>query len=385
MTDESSTAFLSGQGVPVELPQIEAKLAELWGPAAVREGGPDVENPALTRVVLANVIVAVGPGDAMLLDQVLPIVEAHYPCRAIVLQRTEDLDRRVSAEVSALCHLPVPGLPQVCSERIVLRIGPNSRDLGPGAIWPLLEADLPFVLWWADDPKITEELLNDLARASTRILFDLPDPAADPESLRIGLDRSRCPFSRDVAWFGATRWRELVAQFFDAADSVSALSRIDSVTIEAEAASGERAPRVAVWLAAWMAGQLGWTRVERRDLGQGNLAATFASPAGQIALTIKTRIDSACAFARMTGVTLKTQGDDGPGVYRAARVPDTADDAWIESKRHGAPSVPRLIQVDDFDLARRVAAGLESARDDPPFCNALPHVLWLLGLTEPGK
>jgi hypothetical protein len=45
-------------------------------------------------------------------------------------------------------------------------------------------------------------------------------------------------------------------------------------------------------------------------------------------------------------------------------------------------SVPRLIRVDDFDQARRVAAGLESARDDPPFCSALPHVYWLLGVAE---
>ncbi len=74
----------------------------------------------------------------------------------------------------------------------------------------------------------------------------------------MGLDPALCPFSRDAAWFGLTRWRELVAQFFDPACAVDALDRIDSVQIEAIAPEPDRTPRIAVWLAAWLAGQLGW-------------------------------------------------------------------------------------------------------------------------------
>jgi glucose-6-phosphate dehydrogenase assembly protein OpcA len=385
MADESSSAFLDGIGVSVELPEIEAKLAELWGPAAAREGGPDVEKPALTRVVLANVAVAVGPGDSAVIHEILPIVEAHFPCRAIVLERTERPERRVFAEVSAVCHLPVPGMPQVCSERIILSAGPNARDLLPGAVRPLLEADLPFVLWWVDDPRVTVDLLDGLARESSRILVQLPDPATDPEALRIALDPARCPHSRDLAWFGATRWRELVAQFFDTADAAAALSRIEAVTIDAESPSGERAPRVAAWLAAWLTGQLGWSRVERRELGEGRLEATFTGPHGPVSLAIQTRVCQSCDLARITGISLTTGGTAGQGTYRVARVSEDTDDARIETKLPGHPCVPRLVKVDDFDLPRRVAAGLESARDDPPFCQAMPHMLWLLGVEPRGK
>ena len=82
--------------------------------------------------------------------------------------------RNVAAEVSALCHLPAPGLPQVCSERIVLRAGPQAGDLLPGAIRPLLEADLPFVLWWTDDPRSDEA---PLPRPGRRVLAADPRPA----------------------------------------------------------------------------------------------------------------------------------------------------------------------------------------------------------------
>ena len=143
MTD----SFLEGQGIPVDLREIETELMKLWGPAAEQVGGPELENPHVTRIALANLVVESLEGDGECLRGVLETVIARFPCRAIVMRGADDPERRIAAEVSALCHLPAPGLPQVCSERIVLRAGPGAVDLLPGAVRPLLEADLPFVLW----------------------------------------------------------------------------------------------------------------------------------------------------------------------------------------------------------------------------------------------
>ena len=57
VSDASSLSFLDGQGIPVELPRIESELAKLWGPAAEQIGGPELENPHVTRIVLANLVV----------------------------------------------------------------------------------------------------------------------------------------------------------------------------------------------------------------------------------------------------------------------------------------------------------------------------------------
>src|SRR3954453_13997117 len=118
MSEATSDAFLSGQGIPVDLSKIDTALADLWGPAAEREGGPDLEHPAVTRVSLANLVVADLGGRPLFSEDGLDTVGARYPCRALVLRRADALGRKVTAEVSALCHLPAPGLPQVCSERI---------------------------------------------------------------------------------------------------------------------------------------------------------------------------------------------------------------------------------------------------------------------------
>ena len=58
MTDTLSDAFLNGQGIPVDPHEIETELTRLWGPAAERVGGPAPENPNVTRIVLANLVVA---------------------------------------------------------------------------------------------------------------------------------------------------------------------------------------------------------------------------------------------------------------------------------------------------------------------------------------
>src|SRR6516164_9091316 len=154
MAESTSDAFLSGQGIPVEPGQIEAELTRLWGPAAERAGGPDLENPNVTRIVLANLVVEAGPDCPDCLEATLDTVVERYPCRAIVLRKTADPGRSVAAEIAALCHLLSADRPQVCSERIVLRAGPEAFDLLPGAVRPLLEANLPFVLWWTDDPRL---------------------------------------------------------------------------------------------------------------------------------------------------------------------------------------------------------------------------------------
>jgi glucose-6-phosphate dehydrogenase assembly protein OpcA len=377
----SSTDFLSGQGVPVELHDVESELARLWGPAAEQVGGPEVEHPNVTRIVLANLVVYARDAGAARLEGVLDTVTARYPSRTIVLQRTADPGRSIQADVSALCHLPAPGLPQVCSERILLRAGPNAGDLLPGAVRPLLEADLPFVLWWTDNPSADEPLFRDLGDECTRLILDLPDPGTPTSSLRLGLDPTICPHSRDAAWFGLSRWRELLAQFFDPPVHNQNLVRIDSVRIEAIAPSNQTPPRLAVWLAAWLAGQLGWKPVGVPDRTPGRLAARFQGPSGAVALEVVTEVGTSGTVAELSATTITTraQASAEPERFRLSRASRHSSEVHVEINSCSYCTLPRTVLAPELDPARRVSAALESSRIDPPFQNALPHALWLLG------
>jgi glucose-6-phosphate dehydrogenase assembly protein OpcA len=377
MADSTTDAFLQGQGIPVDPREVETELTKLWGPAAQLAGGPDVENPTVTRVVLANLVVGSKLADAARIDGTLDTVVQRYPCRAIILRQTDEPGREVQADVSALCHLPAPGMPQVCSERIVLRAGPQALDLLPGAVRSLLEADLPFVLWWTCDPRESKEIFIDLGDECSRLILDLPDPGTEPAALRLGLDLDTIPYARDIAWFGISRWRELVAQFFDG-PCRQELNQLVSVSITAQAPSNASPPRVAAWLAAWLAGQLGWKPDTRRSPSPGRLEATFQGPAGPIAVTIETELVPAAPFGHLTGVTLTARDPEGDHVFRATRPTGDSPQVRIDVDSPVACSLPRLVHAPTFDAARRVAAALESSRSDPPFVRALSHMLWLL-------
>jgi glucose-6-phosphate dehydrogenase assembly protein OpcA len=397
MTAATTESFLEGQGIPVALPNIEAELAKLWGPAAEQVGGPEIDNPHVTRIVLANLVVECldGPGES--LGPVLETVMARFPCRAIVISGSGDQDRRISAEVSALCHLPAPGLPQVCSERIVLRAGPNAIDLVPGAVRPLLETDLRMLLWWTGDPRDHEALFRDLAAECSRLVLDMGDPGAAAGALRLGLDRTLCACSRDSAWFGLGRWRELIAQFFDPLCHQGTLSQIASVHIEAISSDPNRPPRPAIWLAAWLAGQLGW-QPQRGSLksagaagGTGELEARFLGPAGEVALVIATRphASSTAASTGLTSVTITSRpggaGGEAFETFRLRRPSPGSPNVVIEAEAFDLCRLPRVVEAPELDSARRVAASLEASRVDIPFDRALPIALWLLEAAGSGS
>lgn len=370
----ASDAFLSGQGIPVDLAKIDTALADLWGTAAAREGGPDVERPAVTRVSLANLVIADLGGT--LADDVIDTVVARYPCRAVVIRRDEAVGRRVVAEISALCHLPAPGMPQVCSEHISLRSGRDGEELVPGAVRPLLEADLPVVLWWVGDPRESSSLFRQLAQEANRVVADLPDPGAESGGVRAALDLTISPYSRDLAYFGITRWRELAAGFFDPIGQEAYLDRIKSLAITADASAAGPAPRVSAWLAGWFAGMLGWVPKTHVRSAPARTVATFSGPSGDVTVTLSTDLDADAVPARLAAVTITSAEEDGREVaFRLVRI---GDQVVVETDGPGRPRLPRMVQAAEFTPADRVSAALESAREDPPYRKALPNALWLL-------
>lgn len=384
MPETSSDAFLQGQGIPVELRDIESTLQQLWGPAAERVGGPEPEHPTVTRIVLANLVVERLSSDAGTLRPVVEEVISRYPCRAIVVRGAEDAGREITAEVSALCHLPAPGMPQVCSERILLHAGAGAEELIPGAIRPLLEADLPMVLWWTTDPRSHETLFRDLADECSRLLLDLPDPGTSAASLRLGLDPEVCRCSRDAAWFGLTRWRELIAQFFDAPCHFETLNRVDSLQVEAHSPDPSVPPRLAIWLAAWLAGQLGWKpQVRPVNLATpagSSFRSAFLGPRGTLAVEVVTQpLPAKLPNAPMlSGVTITARGPGGAETFRLSRPTPDSPEVRIQARAPDYCLLPITVLAPELDPARRIAAALDASRFDLPFENARPIALWLI-------
>jgi hypothetical protein len=174
-----------------------------------------------------------------------------YPTRTVVLLLGDRLHGTgVRATVSALCHVPQPGRPQVCCEQIVLQTGPCQADDLHRTLLPMLEADVPTMCWWTLDPDACSGLSAAVRAVSDRLVLD-----AGLVGLQHLLSDGRCTV-RELGWYRTARWREYIAGMFDVTGR-EALDAIDRVDIEAESASAEDHVD-AIWLAAFLAGQLGW-------------------------------------------------------------------------------------------------------------------------------
>ena len=324
--------------------------------------------------------------DAEALRPVVEAVITRYPCRAIVVRGSDDPERRITAEVSALCHLPDPGLPQVCSERIRAPRRPECG--GPrGRRGAALARGRPAAGALVDHRSAVERGPRSVtwamsARGSCSI-FPIRGPRPPPCGL--GLDPAICPCSRDTAWFGLTRWRELVAQFFDPslpsrdaqpdrlAPDRGPLSRSQQAPAPGDLAgclAGGTA-RLETARAAGQPGHLVGQLVPRGvPRSPGNPRRGDRHPGGSSQRCRRRQAWSASRSRRA--------GPEGVETFCLSRPSPDSPDVRIAAKAPDYCRLPSMVRAPELDPARRVAAALDASRFDRPFENARPIALWLL-------
>lgn len=110
------------------------------------------------------------------------------------------------------------------------------------AVAALRLSSLPSLAWWRHPEA---DLLGEIARLVDRIVLDVPDPALSWEQARKLRDHTS--FS-DVRWTRLTRWRSLMAQFFDLPDLRSAAASF--TTLEITATDVDAARLFGAWMRA---------------------------------------------------------------------------------------------------------------------------------------
>src|SRR5687767_5552335 len=118
---QSFMGLLSPEGAVLTEPeQLERALAAMWEQAGEKATG-NKESHTATRVCVANLIVVGRAADWDQLIKVLSELSPVYPTRTIVLLAegeaatgaNHEIAGEVRASVSALCHVPQSGSPQV--------------------------------------------------------------------------------------------------------------------------------------------------------------------------------------------------------------------------------------------------------------------------------
>ena len=158
------------------------------------------------------------------------------------------------------------------------------------AVAALRLSSLPTVIWWRGGPV---EILGNLIKLADRVVLDADPPEPGWACAAENLDRAA--FS-DMRWTRLTRWRALMAQFFDLPEVQAAASDFTHLCIEAS----DR-PAASLF-AAWMQRELRWddrVTIEIQE-SKRHEAITRVSLTGTIDLHLRLAKNAKCVESAAT-------------------------------------------------------------------------------------
>lgn len=343
--------LLRPEGASIRDPgQIEQALAFLWEPAS--ENGDKVAS----RICVANLVVVGRPEDWHDLVEVLGEISPSYPTRTVVLLPGGE---PIRAFVSALCHVLRPHQPQVCCEQIVIRGGLADGCGLDRTILPILEPDVPTMVWWTRDPADCPTLLHSVRQRADRLILDVGEVGLT----HIASDGCRCAV-RELGWYRTARWRQLIAGMFDG-PGAAALSSIERVTVSVGACRpGGRVD--AVWMVAFLAGQLDWQR--RKALREAAWEFTAGQRAVEVELTPPGSSGGTCRFT-MTG----------PGCsYEIASWAHSPAEFRVYVCDQNACRLPRCVESPCLSRKDALLAAMTGRSVDAAFTRAAPIAAWMV-------
>ncbi|HEX7125016.1 MAG TPA: glucose-6-phosphate dehydrogenase assembly protein OpcA, partial [Thermodesulfobacteriota bacterium] len=212
---------------------VERELRRLWSEAAAsaREQG----EPLLRASVVNLVVVTDGPNAVAEVTRALAELAESVPGRMIVVVPEPFAPEGFDAWPSIQCRPlgrrgPQAGAHQVCGEQVVVHARGAVVGELPALVRPLLETDVPSVLWWRAPLPAERSVLDRLAGEVQTVVVDTArgavwadgvTPGGDPIAAvagllaRRGAGRGGRWTVRDLAFARLTPWRELTAALFD--------------------------------------------------------------------------------------------------------------------------------------------------------------------------
>ena len=245
-----ATLDLPALGTLVPVGQINRELKKLWDTGSATPP---------TRASLINFAVycrstAEMPANTELIAE----FTRNHACRALLICVCRDAPApRISAWVSAHCHLSRAGAKSVCCEQISFLLEGELRGRLTNIVFSHLDSDLPLYFWLQGDP--VEDLNPTLWPWIDRLIIDsLPwtHPRAQFAHLQQSLATAKAALTlRDLNWTRSLYLRQALAQFFDTPEHLAFLPQLSAVRITH--APGHRS--TALLLLGWLVAQIGWS------------------------------------------------------------------------------------------------------------------------------
>ncbi len=268
MSAEITDQFF-GDGLPVEVGQIQRELKKLW-----QEGEGIATRASRLNLVIYSAAAHSIRANTAFVEQ---IAREHALRAILIAAKPQTAGRRVRAWVNAHCQISRSGAKQRCSEQIAFELEGDASDLGliPNIVFSHLDSDLPLYLWWQGEFAAAPD--EALMAWVDRLIYDSAewaDPGAQFSIVsRIDTHEELDCVLADLNWTRLRGWRLALAQFLDLPGGAAAFAKINSLEISLGADAG----LTATLLTGWLAAQLGWKPAVASAVGN----ASFRGPEGQ--------------------------------------------------------------------------------------------------------
>lgn len=372
--------------------EIEAHLARLWTDQP-RGDDRTVTEKGLqhARASVLNLIVMV-PDEwaASRVVETMIGLGVRHPSRAIVLAADPHADGpRLSAAITAHCHLGLDASEPVCYEVVVLTVRGEAAEHLASVVEPLLIHDLPTHVWWPGDPPLVDPIFDQVVEMSDRVVVDSGEFGDLLRGLRRLTTLRRQSGVGDLAWRRLSWWQELTAEFFDAPRFRRYLPNLNRLVIRyavptakrrarrapPPAKAGEMQPRFIsplagpILYAGWIASRLEWRRnATTLPLTDGRLRLRLEGRHEMVDLQIETVETDALPPGELISVRLRAFGETGAAEFIIER---SVDEAVVASNADGMTALLRRMPMEQPTESELLAIDLVSEGHDPIYEAAL--------------
>lgn len=181
-----------------------------------------------------------------------------YPCRILIIQEEHNLETdTIRAEADNIDFASLP------YDIYTLHVAPSQKKELYLYLFPLLKADLPIFLLWAENPLECHPREIGMEPYLTKVIMDSDSSASISEFASKALEiveHSAYAFS-DLNWNRIEQWQQLFAYEFNRAKKLALIQNAKEITISFNP-TGDGLPVQAIYLQAWIALKLGWQIIE---------------------------------------------------------------------------------------------------------------------------
>ncbi|HVH45101.1 MAG TPA: glucose-6-phosphate dehydrogenase assembly protein OpcA [Labilithrix sp.] len=236
--------------------RLQNELRDLWKPSE------DSTAPPPTRVCTMNIEVVAPTTE--LLERYAPVIDevtASIPARAILasIDPNTITDNEITGTTTAVCSSVESGT-KMCSERITLACRGDAAARAASAIEAFLVPEIPTALVWLGRVHVDDPIFEDLATDANRIILDseYTSIASVIQVAAWARQQHNAPDIADLAWTRIAAWQEMLARFFDDAETLPLASKITRIVMKQACEPGARiGPETALML-GWIGTRLGW-------------------------------------------------------------------------------------------------------------------------------